>query len=583
MATTLRPLSPAGIVPRRTRRRGAGILSAVPTVTLLIFLAPVAAGLLGTWLPACGWLPALGGTAFSLDPWQKLLSSTELPGALRLTITSGITSSVGSVLIVVGFCAAAHGTALFRVMERLLAPLLAVPHAAVALGLAFLLAPSGWIARLLSPWATGWIPFPDLVVIPDRDGLALALGLLIKEVPYLLLMTIAAAGQLEVKESLAVARSLGYGSAMAWLKAVMPRIYPQIRLPIYAVIAYSFSVVDMAMILAPATPPPLAPLLMRWFNDPDLTMRFTAAAGATLQLTIVAAAIALWRGAEVLARGVGRIWVAGGRRQDPRAAGHVVRAVFVALVVLAVASFAGNALWSGAARWRYPARLPTEWTLATWVLHGPELLRVLWTTTAAALTATLVALVLTLGCLENEQRRGLRPSARGLWLIYAPLLVPQVSFLFGLQVLLVGLRLDGTWLGLVWSHLLFVLPYVFLSLADPFRSLDERYARSALCLGASPTRVFWRIKLPMLRRPVLVSMAIGIAVSIGQYLPTLFAGAGRFSTLTTEAVSLTAGADRRVIGVYALSQTLLPLLPFLLALAVPARRRNPLYGSALLD
>ena len=63
----------------------------------------------------------------------------------------------------------------------------------------------------------------------------------------------------------------------------------------------------------------------------------------------------------------------------------------------------------------------------------------------------------------------------------------------------------------------------------------------------------------------------------------LFAGAGRFSTLTTEAVSLTAGADRRVIGVYALSQTLLPLLPFLLALAVPARRRNPLHGSALLD
>jgi len=182
------------------------------------------------------------------------------------------------------------------------------------------------------------------------------------------------------------------------------------------------------------------------------------------------------------------------------------------------------------------------------------------------------ALALTLGCLENEQRHGLHVSNRGLWLIYAPLLVPQVSFLFGLQVLLVAIRLDSSWIGLVWSHLLFVLPYVFLSLGAPFLRLNERYARSARCLGATPNRVFWRIKLPMLRRPVLAAFAVGFAVSAGQYLPTLFAGAGRFATLTTEAVSLAAGADRRVIGLYALAQAALPLLPFALVLLLPARR-----------
>lgn len=579
MATTLRPLSPDGVASGRARRRGVGILSAVPALTLLIFLAPVGAGLLGTWLPAFGWLPALGGTGFGLGPWQALLSSPELPGALGLTVTSGTLSSVCSVLIVVGFCASAHGTQLFRTIERLLAPLLAIPHAAVALGLVFLLAPSGWFARLLSPWPTEWDLFTGWVIIPDRHGLALALGLLIKEVPYLLLMTLAAAGQLEVKESLAVARSLGYGPAAAWLKAVMPRIYPQIRLPIYAIIAYSFSTVDMAMILAPATPPPLAPLLIRWFNDPELLTRFAAAAGATLQLAVVVVAILLWRVGEVLARRAGRVWIASGSRRGPLAAGHVAKVTLVALVALAASGVAANILWSFAARWRYPAVLPSEWTTATWMGHGPNLLHVLWMTTSTALAATLAALALTLGCLENEQRRGLHPSSRGLWLIYAPLLVPQISFLFGLQVLLVRLGLDGTWLGLVWSHLLFVLPYVFLSLADPFRSLDERYVRSALCLGAPPDRAFWRIKLPMLRRPVLLSVAIGMAVSIGQYLPTLFAGAGRFSTLTTEAVGLAVGADRRVIGVYALAQTLLPMLPFWLALAVPARPRIAVVGE----
>jgi putative thiamine transport system permease protein len=529
--------------------------------------------LLGTALPAFGWLPVLDGTRLSLEPWQRLLLAPELPAALRLTLASGLLASIASVALVMIFCAAAHGTRLFRAIERLLAPLLAIPHAAVALGLAFLLAPSGWLVRLLSPWATGWTAPPDLATVQDPLGLALALGLVVKEVPYLLLMTIAAMGQLEVKESLAVARSLGYGPMMGWLKAVLPRVYPQIRLPIYAVLAYSLSVVDMALILAPATPPPLAALLMRWFGEADLAMRFTAAAGAMLQLLIVIAAIAAWRAMEAVLGRVGRTWIAaGGRGGNARMTRIVISIVIVALAGLASASLLANAVWSMAATWRYPAALPTEWSLAQWHREVGDLGSLVWTTAVLGAAVTCCALALALGCLENEQRQRLHVSNRGLWLIYAPLLVPQVSFLFGLQVLLVVVRLDGSWIGLAWSHLLFVLPYVFLSLADPFRSLDERYGRSALCLGASPRRVFWRIRLPMLRRPVLVALAVGFAVSAGQYLPTLFAGGGRFSTLTTEAVGLAAGADRRVIGLYALIQAVVPLLPFALAVLLPARR-----------
>src|SRR5690606_17776638 len=235
------------------------------------------------------------------------------------------------------------------------------------------------------------------------------------------------------------------------------------------------------------------------------------------------------------------------------------------------------AVWSVADRWRYPDPRPTTWTLGNWQRHVEALAWPAWTTLTVGLAAAAVAAALVLGCLENEQRHGLRPPARGLWLLYAPLMVPQVSFLFGAQVLLVRLGLDGTWPALVWSHLLFVLPYVFLSLADPYRALDERYARTALCLGASPARVFWRVRLPMLLRPALVAFAIGFAVSVSLYLPTLFAGGGRYATLTTEAVSLAAGADRRVVGVYAFLQAMLPLLAFAAALALPAalRRRRP--------
>ncbi len=191
-------------------------------------------------------------------------------------------------------------------------------------------------------------------------------------------------------------------------------------------------------------------------------------------------------------------------------------------------------------------------------------------TVTVALAAALVAVVLVLGCLENEQRHGVTPTGRALWLLYAPLLMPQIGFLFGAQVLMLTLGIDGTWTGLVWIHLLFVLPYVFLALSAPWRRLDERYARSARALGASPNRVFWRIKLPMLLRPVLFAAAVGFAVSVGEYLPTVFAGGGRYATLTTEAVALASGGDRRVIGVYALLQAALPWAGFTLAVWLPA-------------
>jgi putative thiamine transport system permease protein len=371
-------------------------------------------------------------------------------------------------------------------------------------------------------------------------------------------------------ERLAVARSLGYGPVVAWLKAVLPAVYRQIRLPVYAVLAFSLSVVDMALILAPLSPPPLAVQVLRWFNDPDLSMRFVAAAGAVLQLLIVVAAIALWRLAEALLAWLGRAWIA---RGDRGGHGRIARAVSAALLQILVALAAAGllllALWSVTRRWRYPDAWPSTLSLETWVRQAPEIASITGTTLITGLIAAAIALALVLGCLENEQRRGLTLSSRALWLLYAPLLVPQVAFLFGTQVLAIQTGIDATWIALVWSHLLFVLPYVFLTLADPYRALDERYARTALCLGARPNRVFWQVKLPMLLRPVLFALAVGFAVSVTQYLPTLFAGGGRFVTLTTEAVSLSAGGDRRVMGVYAFLQALLPLLAFAAALALP--------------
>ncbi len=58
MAETLQPLAdnPAAVRPGRWLRR-------VPALTLGLFLLPIAAGLIGTWLPAFGLKPSIKNCA----------------------------------------------------------------------------------------------------------------------------------------------------------------------------------------------------------------------------------------------------------------------------------------------------------------------------------------------------------------------------------------------------------------------------------------------------------------------------------------------------------------------------------------
>ena len=135
--------------------------------------------------------------------------------------------------------------------RRLAGPLVAIPHAAVAIGMVFLLAPSGWLIRLLSPGVTGFDRPPVWSLVPDPHGLALIFGLAAKEILFLLLVAMAATTRLPVQRLADVATSLGYGRCASWGLVILPLIYRQLRLPVIAVLVFSLSVVDMALLLAP--------------------------------------------------------------------------------------------------------------------------------------------------------------------------------------------------------------------------------------------------------------------------------------------------------------------------------------------
>ncbi len=560
------------------------MLRLFPAAALLLLIAPVVAGLAGVVLPAFGYLPVLGRSDLSLAAFRELAAVPGLGRSVLLSLLTGLGSTALAVLIVMLFVAGWRGTRVFAVLERLVSPLLSVPHAAAAFGLVFLVAPAGFLARAVSPWATGWQSPPDLLIVQDRLGLTMTAGLVLKEIPFLMLMSLAALPQSGPARAEMLTASLGYGRILGFAHSILPSLYAQIRLPVLAVLAFATSVVDVALILGPTTPAPLAVRILQWQTDPDLDRRLVAAAGAILQIGVTGAALLVWVAGERICRVLGRRLIATGWRASRDAGLRWLGAALIAISAASVLAGIGLlALWSVVGPWRFPDALPRSATMTTWARLLPSLAGPLRDTLALAGCSSFIALVLTVGALEHEGRAGRRRSGRVLKSLFVPLLVPQIAFLFGLQVLFSFLRLDGTFGAVLLVHLLFVFPYVLLSLSDPWWAWDPRYGQVASALGRGEVAIFWRIKLPMLVRPVLTAAAVGFAVSVGLYLPTLLIGAGRWPTITTETVALASGGNRNVLGATALVQAMLPFLGFALAAMAPAwlfRNRRLMRASA---
>ncbi len=505
----------------------------------------------GPLLPGLYWALA---PAFDWGVWHSLWTDAQWPQALRATLLSSTLGTVLACALTATLATLRYPGTLWQAVQRRLPLLLSVPHAAFAVGFFFLLAPSGWLARVLAQWLH-WSSPPDWITVQDPYGLSLALALATKESWFLLWVLVALLGEQGIARQMVLARSMGYGRVQAWRLVLWPQLLPRLAWPITAVFAYGLSVVDMAIILGPGTPPTLAVLIWHWLMDPDAVFqaRGSAAAIVLLALLLVFAVAARW----LWQRGQMRRPYPSGLRQPTRRRRGL--SMHAPLFLTGYAVLAVLLVWSCADAWFFPALWPDAVSLDAWrQADGSPF----WTTFWLAAASSLLCLPAALIWLEwGPQRYNAA--------LYLPLIVPAMPLVAAQYAALLHLQLDGSAAGLVWSHLLWVLPYMTLTLIGAYRAFDPRLLTSARALGCSRLRACLGVKWPILLRPIMAALAVGFAVSVAQYLPTLFAGGGRFVTVTTEAVALSAGGNRRVLAVQALLQIALPVAAFGLAALLP--------------
>ncbi|RJG42530.1 ABC transporter permease [Motilimonas pumila] len=542
---------------------------------LAVFLLPLVVGVIGTVLPAFNYLPGIGLDSFGLAPFKQVLQHPSSLPAIKLTLFSALSASLCSLLFACFVVLACYQQPKWTFIDRCLGPLLALPHAGFAVGFGFLIAPAGWLARLINAWVMPINSDSFYPLTQDPHALGLILTMIIKETPFFVLMIANVAKQLPVQATLNSCGSLGYHHATTWVKVLLPQIMPRLALPFFAVLAWSFSAVDVATIIGPTRPSTFSVLILSWFNHHDLNYHAMGAAGSMILMTLLVSVIALiWLFSKLMYRLFFVFCCNGKRRSYTDRFIPLAWPSFVGLIAIFIASAVILCIWSVAQRWGFSSPWPSSFTAQYWWRSWEATSEIVIQTLILGLMASFIAVILNIFMLELEAQRKLKGTKLG-WLkryhllLYLPLLIPDIAFLFGVQVAATSMHIQGTWLSVLWGHLVFVLPYSFLTLAPYYRGFDMRLWQQSTVLGASHAKTLLQIKLPMLLTPLLATFAIGFAVSITLYLPTLFLGAGRINTLTTEMVALMAGADRRAISAAAILQLTLPLICFTLALLYP--------------
>ncbi|MGW0557575.1 ABC transporter permease [Streptomyces sp. NPDC002926] len=184
------------------------------------------------------------------------------------------------------------------------------------------------------------------------------------------------------------------------------------------------------------------------------------------------------------------------------------------LLVIVTASFSTN--WSGA----FPSGPTAEHYGAA--VRG-ESLQALTTSLITAVTASLLALTvgswaaLAGSALGKRGRRALDA------LFVLPVAVPSV--VVGLAVLVAFSRppmlLNGTRWLVILAHAVLVTAFAHQSVAAAVIRLDPIYEQAAASLGARPSYVLWRVKLPLLLPSLNAAAGLCFALSMGELSATM--------------------------------------------------------------
>jgi putative spermidine/putrescine transport system permease protein len=232
----------------------------------------------------------------------------------------------------------------------------------------------------------------------------------------------------------------------------------------------------------------------------------------------------------------------------------VARAAALAAVAFAVAGpLVSLAVWSVAERWTYPAAWPQRLGLRYWArVLGGDFLEPLRAGLVIAVLVTALALALAVPLGYALARLAFPGRGLVLLLFLLPQAFPQLPVFASATREFYRFGLAGTVTGVVLVHLVGALVFAVWTMTAVFRAIGRDLEEAAHDLGASATRTFLTVSLPLALPGVVASAVLVFLYSLDEFTGTLLVGAPFVTTLPVYMYTASVGYELQIASVTAL-------------------------------
>ena len=228
-------------------------------------------------------------------------------------------------------------------------------------------------------------------------------------------------------------------------------------------------------------------------------------------------------------------------------------AVLAAAAFVVLGPLVSLGVWSLAERWTAPSPWPQRFGHKYWSrMLTVDFLEPLRLGVVIALVVTALALVLAIPLGYVLARVAFRGRALVLLAFLMPQAFPQLPVFASATREFYRWGLAGTVSGVVLVHLVGALVFAVWTMTAVFRALAPQLEEAAWNLGASTTRTFLTIAVPLAAPGVAASAVLVFLYSLDEFTGTLLVGAPFVTTLPVYMYTASQGYELQIASVTAL-------------------------------
>lgn len=198
--------------------------------------------------------------------------------------------------------------------------------------------------------------------------------------------------------------------------------------------------------------------------------------------------------------------------------------LYLPIVILVIFSFNASKLvtvWGG---------FSTQWYSA--LFRNQAFIDAAWVTLRVGLVSATIATILgTMGALALTRYTRFRGRVLFSGMVFAPLVMPEVITGLSLLLLFVAVGFDRGFWTVTLAHITFTMCFVAVVVQSRLVSFDRSLEEAAMDLGATPTRTFFQVTLPVILPAIVSGWMLAFTLSLDDLVIASFTSGPGATTL----------------------------------------------------